>query len=149
MAQPFAERLFDRIRKTNSRVCLGIDPRPGAYPLTHPARFEGDPAQVARAVVHYFQAIIQATQGSVACYKLQSGFFEALGVPGLIALAQLIADVRARGIPVILDAKRGDIGAVKALIKQLKGLEVEVKRSVNHLMPEPLDVQEMFCVTSP
>ena len=134
MAQPFAERLFDRINNTNSRVCLGIDPRPGAHPLTHPA-------QVARAVVHYFQAIIQATQGSVACYKLQSGFFEALGVPGLIALAQLIADVRARGIPVILDAKRGDIGAVKALTKQLKGLEAEVKRSVNHLMSEPLEVQ--------
>ena len=118
MAQPFAERLFDRINNTNSRVCLGIDPRPGAHPLTHPARFEGDPAQVARAVVHYFQAIIQATQGSVACYKLQSGFFEALGVPGLIALAQLIADVRARGIPVILDAKRGDIGATAAAYAQ-------------------------------
>lgn len=111
MAQPFVERLFDRIQKTNSRVCLGIDPRPEAHPLTHPARFDGDPAQVARAVVHYFQAIIQATHENVACYKLQSAFFEALGVPGIIALAQLIADVRARNIPVILDAKRGDIGA--------------------------------------
>ena len=110
MAQPFAERLFERTKKTNSRVCLGIDPRPEAHPLTHPERFEGDPAQVARAVVHYFQAIIQATHENVACYKLQSAFFEALGVPGIIALAQLIADVRARGIPVILDAKRGDIG---------------------------------------
>lgn len=111
MAQPFAERLFERIKKTNSRVCLGIDPRPESHSLTHPERFEGDPAQIARAVVHYFQAIIQATHENVACYKLQSAFFEALGVPGIIALAQLIADVRARGIPVILDAKRGDIGA--------------------------------------
>ncbi len=109
MAQPFAERLFDRIKKTSSRVCLGIDPRPEAHPSTHPERFEGDPAQTARAVVHYFQAVIQATQGDVACYKLQSAFFEALGVPGIIALAQLIADVRARAIPVILDAKRGDM----------------------------------------
>lgn len=106
----FAERLFARVRKTNSRVCLGIDPRPEAHPLTHPERFEGDPAQTARAVVHYFQAIIQATQDVVACYKLQSARFEVLGVPGVIALAQLTADVRARNIPVILDAKRGDIG---------------------------------------
>ncbi len=111
MAQPFPERLFERTKKTNSRVCLGIDPRPDAHPLTHPERFEGDPAQMARAIVHYFQAIIQATHENVACYKLQSAFFEVLGVPGIIALAQLIADVRARGIPVILDAKRGDIGA--------------------------------------
>ena len=106
----FTDRLFARIRKTNSRVCLGIDPRPEAHPLTHPDRFEGDPAQTARAVVHYFQAIIGATHDVVALYKLQSAFFEVLGVPGIIAMAQLIADVRARGIPVILDAKRGDIG---------------------------------------
>lgn len=111
MAALFSDRLFDRIQETGSRVCLGIDPRPEAHPLTHPERFDGDPAQVARAVVHYFQAIIEATQGVVACYKLQSAFFEVLGIPGLIALAQLVADVRARGIPVILDAKRGDIGS--------------------------------------
>lgn len=107
----FAERLFERIKKTNSRVCLGIDPRPEAHPLTRPERFEGDPAQVARAVVYYFQSIIEATHDVVACYKPQSAFFEALGIPGLIALAQLIADIRARGIPVILDAKRGDMGS--------------------------------------
>ena len=106
----FTDRLFARIRKTNSRVCLGIDPRPEAHPLTHPERFSGDPAQTARAVVHYFQAVIGATHDVVALYKLQSAFFEVLGVPGVIAMAQLIADVRARGIPVILDAKRGDIG---------------------------------------
>ncbi len=106
----FTDRLFDRIRRTNSRVCLGIDPRPEAHPLTHPDRFGGDPAQTARAVVHYFQAVIQATHDVVACYKLQAAFFEVLGVPGIIAMAQLIADVRARGIPVILDGKRGDIG---------------------------------------
>lgn len=111
MAAPFADRLFNRIQKTNSRVCLGIDPRPEAHPLTHPDRFEGDPAQVARSVVHYFQGVIEATHDVVACYKPQSAFFEALGIPGLIALAQLIADVRARGIPVILDAKRGDLGS--------------------------------------
>jgi orotidine-5'-phosphate decarboxylase len=107
----FSEKLFERIEQTNSRVCLGIDPRPDAHPLTHPERFEGDPAQIARAVVYYFQGIIEATHDAVACYKPQSAFFEALGIPGLIALAQLIADIRARGIPVILDAKRGDMGS--------------------------------------
>lgn len=118
MAQPFSDRLFRRIRDTDSRVCLGIDPRPDAHPLTHPERFGGDPAQVAKAVVYYFQAIIEATHEQVACYKLQSAFFEALGIPGLIALAQLTADVRARGVPVILDAKRGDIGATAAAYAQ-------------------------------
>ncbi len=107
---PFAVRLFERIRKVNSRVCLGIDPRPEAHPLSHPNRFKNDPAQVAKAALYYFQAIVQATEHAVACYKLQSAFFEVLGIPGLISMAQLTADIKSRGIPVILDAKRGDIG---------------------------------------
>lgn len=107
----FPDRLYARIRKVDSRVCLGIDPRPDAHPLTHPSRFKNDPAQIAKAVVYYFQAVIQATENLVACYKLQSAFFEAMGVPGLISMAQLIADIKSRGIPVILDAKRGDIGS--------------------------------------
>ena len=111
MPPPFADRLHQRILTTHSRVCLGIDPRPEAHPLTHPQRFGNDPAQVAKAVVFYFRGIIEATEDVVACYKLQSAFFEALGVPGLIGMAQLLADVRGRGVPVILDAKRGDIGA--------------------------------------
>ena len=107
----FAQRVAQRSRELGTHVCLGIDPRPGAHPLTDPQRFEGDPAKTARAVVHYFQAIIEATRDLVACYKLQSAFFEVLGIPGLIALAQLLADLREAGVPVILDAKRGDIGS--------------------------------------
>ncbi|MEZ4608393.1 MAG: orotidine-5'-phosphate decarboxylase [Deinococcales bacterium] len=111
LTSSFSERLFDRIVDTDSRICLGIDPRPSAHPLTHPDRFGHDPAQVAKAVVYYFQAIIESTQDIVACYKLQSAFFEVLGVPGLIALAQLLADLKAKDIPVILDAKRSDISS--------------------------------------
>jgi orotidine-5'-phosphate decarboxylase len=107
----FSHRVSDRSARLGTRVCLGVDPRPSSHPLTHPDRFEGDPAKTARSVVHYFQAIIAATSDLVACYKLQSAFFEALGVPGLIAMAQLLADIRAADVPVILDAKRGDIGS--------------------------------------
>jgi orotidine-5'-phosphate decarboxylase len=107
----FFERLAARVQATDSRVCLGVDPRPEAHPLTHPDRFGGDPAQVAKAVVYYFQAIFEATAAHIACAKLQSAFFEVLGIPGLIAMAQLIATLKAKGVPVIVDAKRGDIGS--------------------------------------
>ncbi len=114
----FSERLQKRIQQTNSRVCLGLDPRPEAHPLTHPERFGGDPAQVAKAVVNYFRAVIEATADMVACYKPQAAFFEALGIPGLTALAQLLADIRALRVPVILDVKRGDIGSTAAAYAQ-------------------------------
>lgn len=107
----FAERVAERARRLETRVCLGIDPRATAHPLTHPDRFEGDPAKTARAVVHYFQAVIAATSEKVACYKLQSAFFEVMGIPGMIAMAQLLADIRDSEVPVILDGKRGDIGS--------------------------------------
>ncbi len=107
----FAEQLHDRIKQVNSRVCLGIDPRPKNHPATAPERFDNDPAKIAKSLVYYFQAIIATTNDVVACYKLQSAFFEALGIPGLIALAQLIADIKDKEIPVILDAKRGDIAS--------------------------------------
>jgi orotidine-5'-phosphate decarboxylase len=107
----FSERLTARINKTNSRVCLGIDPRPNDHPSTHSDTNDNDPAKISKAVVTYFRNIIQETQDVVACYKPQSAFFEAMGIPGLIALAQLIADIKSLDIPVILDAKRGDIGA--------------------------------------
>lgn len=107
----FSERLHERISEVNSRVCLGIDPRPSMHSSTHPARFSEDPAGAAKAVTQYFRDIIEATQDHVACYKPQSAFFEVMGIPGLISLAQLIADIKSLNIPVILDAKRGDIGS--------------------------------------
>ncbi len=107
----FSDRLNARIETLNSRVCLGIDPRPEGHPGTHPQTHDNDPAQTAKAVVQYFRDIIEATQDLVACYKLQSAFFERMGIPGLISLAQLLVDIKSLGAPVILDAKRGDIGS--------------------------------------
>lgn len=111
---PFATRLHHRVQELGTRVCLGIDPRPALHRSTDPAQFDGDPAKAARAVVVYFRQIIDATADLVACYKPQTAFFEALGIPGLIALAQLQADIRDRGVPLLTDAKRGDLDSTAA-----------------------------------
>ncbi|MDZ7707664.1 MAG: orotidine-5'-phosphate decarboxylase [Trueperaceae bacterium] len=108
---PFAQRLHARMEALGTHVCMGIDPRPDLHPSTHPASHAGDPAKVAKAVVVYFRDLIDAAADDLACVKLQSAFFERMGVPGLIGMAQLLADARERDIPVILDAKRGDVGS--------------------------------------
>jgi orotidine-5'-phosphate decarboxylase len=110
LVRPFVDRLQDRIDRLDTRVCLGIDPRPTQHQSTDPATHGDDPARVARAVVSYFRTILEETEQLIACAKLQSAFFEGMGISGQIALAQLLADCRSLGIPVILDAKRGDIG---------------------------------------
>lgn len=109
MATPFALRLNRRIQELDTRVCLGLDPRPEQHSSTDPAAFGHDPARTARSVVTYFRAILDSTADLIACCKPQVAFFEALGIPGLIALAQLQADIRDRGIPLLSDAKRGDL----------------------------------------
>jgi len=107
-AEPFATRLAARSAAAGSVVCLGLDPRPGAHPLT--AGHAADPRAAALAVARYLTAVMDATHDLVACCKPQVAFFEALGLPGLEALARVMAHARSLGLPVILDAKRGDIG---------------------------------------
>jgi len=58
--------------------------------------------------------IIETIEGRVGFVKFQAAYFEACGLPGLMALSAGMKRARTAGIGVILDAKRGDIGATAA-----------------------------------
>lgn len=99
----FMEALRRRWDEADSLVCVGLDPEPGKFP----GKFGGD----ADAVFAFCRDIVDATAEFVCCFKPQVAHFAALGAEG--ALERLIAHVHEAhpGIPVILDAKRGDIGS--------------------------------------
>ncbi len=99
----FMQVLRHRWSEANSLVCVGLDPEPARFP----ARFAGDPD----AVFAFCRDIADATAEYVCCFKPQIAHFAALGAED--ALERLIAHIHAAhpGIPVILDAKRGDIGS--------------------------------------
>ena len=59
----------------------------------------------------YVDFILDTVEGRVGFVKFQSAYFEALGLDGLTALSNGMTRARAAGMGVILDAKRGDIGA--------------------------------------
>jgi orotidine-5'-phosphate decarboxylase len=84
-----------------SHLCVGLDPDVGALP----AGYHSDPEDVLRFVT----AIIEATAEFAAAYKPNSAFYEVLGPAGMEVLQAVIAAIPA-DVPVILDAKRGDIG---------------------------------------
>lgn len=88
----FFERVEARVRETNSLLCVGLDPR----------------AQTAAEAREECARVIAATKEYAAAYKVNSAFFEVFGGEGMTALQDVIARVP-RHIPVILDAKRGDI----------------------------------------
>jgi orotidine-5'-phosphate decarboxylase len=99
----FMQALKARWADSGSLVCVGLDPEPAKFPKS----FSGDPD----AVFHFCAAIADATAEYACAFKPQIAHFAALRAES--ALERLIAHLHAEhpGIPVILDAKRGDIGS--------------------------------------
>jgi len=95
----FFEKLDQRARAIDSLLCVGLDPHP-----------EELPEQTAEAAKAFCQRLIHATHQFALAYKPNAAFFEALGPEGWEALGEVIRTVP-EGIPVILDAKRGDISS--------------------------------------
>ena len=91
----FVDKLRAAQRKNQSFLCVGLDPDPDLMP--HPD------------VASFLNEIIDATKDLVCAYKPNLAFFEALGVGGMQTLLESIQGVPAH-IPIIADAKRGDIG---------------------------------------
>ncbi|MCB9079481.1 MAG: orotidine-5'-phosphate decarboxylase [Anaerolineaceae bacterium] len=103
----FVEKLTDRIERNNSLLCVGLDPDPKSYPAAFPATID------APALAAWGRRLIEQTAELVCCYKPNFAFYEQYGPAGLEALRQTIEAVP-DGIPVLLDAKRGDIGSTAA-----------------------------------
>lgn len=99
----FITALRNRWSTADSLVCVGLDPEPAKFP----AHFANDP----EAVFSFCRDIVDATAEYACAFKPQVAHFAALGAED--ALQRLIAHVHAAhpGLPVILDAKRGDIGS--------------------------------------
>src|SRR5437870_2610604 len=91
----FNEKLNEAIEKNRSLLCVGLDVDPDMM---------GD-----RDVPRFCRRIVDATKDLVCAYKPNMGFFEALGVEGIEALLR-IREFVPESIPIIGDAKRGDIG---------------------------------------
>ncbi len=105
MTRSYLERLGDRTRATGTVLCLGLDPDPDALP----DGFTRDLAGVER----FAALVLEAALPVAAAVKPNLAFFEAFGSAGLAALERLRATIPA-AVPVIADAKRGDIGSTAA-----------------------------------
>src|SRR3546814_10505577 len=99
----FMQALRQRWNESGSLVCVGLDPEPAKFP----PRSTGEPY----AMVAFCRDIVDATAQYACAFKPQIAHFAARGAED--ALERLVAHIHAThpGIPVILDAKRGDIGS--------------------------------------
>ncbi|UUX48441.1 orotidine-5'-phosphate decarboxylase [Nisaea acidiphila] len=110
--QHFGDALIGRVRALGNPVCIGLDPYLDRIP---PLFRDGDMSPgnplTAPAVEAFLKAVLDRADGRVAVVKPQIAFFERMGWRGLRALDEVSAHARKRGMLVLLDAKRGDIGS--------------------------------------
>jgi len=99
------ERLAARSTAVNSVLCLGLDPDPAALPPGFGPDIDG--------VEAFARLVLDAALPYAAAVKPNLAFYEAFGARGLAALERLRAAIPA-DVPVLMDAKRGDIGSTAA-----------------------------------
>jgi len=104
--ETFFSFLEKRVDDCSSLLCVGLDPHPSDLP-----------APTAEAARTFCLRLVEATAPYAAAFKPNAAFFESYGPEGWAVLKEVIAAIRERSdrlgsmIPVILDAKRGDIAS--------------------------------------
>jgi orotidine-5'-phosphate decarboxylase len=106
----FGDRLAHAVRAKRSTVCVGLDPRIASLPTGFLESAKPSHVLAAEAYCAFSCAIIDVVADLVPIVKPQVAFFEQLGAPGMQALADTIQYALDRGLLVIADAKRNDIG---------------------------------------
>jgi len=107
----FADALFAAVERVGNPICVGIDPRPADLPPGWLGRYPANRAGVALALEDFGGAVLDTIGGLVPAVKFQAAFYEVYGPEGFLALHRTAQRARDRGLIVIMDGKRNDIGS--------------------------------------
>lgn len=107
--------LIEKIRKTNAPIVVGLDPMmqyiPEHIQKKAFAEFGETPAGAAEAVWQYNKGIVDAVYDLIPAVKPQIAMYEQFGVEGVKAFQKTVDYCKEKGLVVIGDIKRGDIGS--------------------------------------
>lgn len=110
----FADKIHQSIQRTGSFLVAGCDPVIEKLPSFIRAEADqsarSDAEWLERVLRRFCEVFISSVEGRVAGIKPNIAFFEQYGLPGLTVFSELCGTIRAKNIPLIIDAKRGDIG---------------------------------------
>ena len=111
-------RLIEKIQKTKAPICVGLDPMLSYIPehVTKKAYDEfGETLEgAAQAIWLFNKEIIDATADLIPSVKPQIAMYEQFGIPGLMAYKRTVDDCKEKGLVIIGDITRGDIGSTSA-----------------------------------
>ncbi len=105
------DRLINKIKETNNPTVMGLDPRYELLPKCVLEKYPDTLEGVSQAIVEYNKALIDETYDVIPAVKPQIAFYEMFGIPGMKAFEETCKYAKQKGMIVIADIKRGDIGS--------------------------------------
>lgn len=99
----FVAKCKERFDSVNSVLCIGLDPVIEKIPLENKSN-------IYKTLIEFYFSLIDNFSKYVLAYKPNIAFYEQYGIDGYKALKDIIERAQKYDVPVILDAKRGDIG---------------------------------------
>jgi orotidine-5'-phosphate decarboxylase len=105
------DKLIAKIKQTNNPTVMGLDPRYDMIPKTIKSKYSNDVKGACDAIVEFNKGLIDSVYDIIPAVKPQIAFYEMFGIDGIKAFDKTIKYAKEKGMMVIVDAKRGDIGS--------------------------------------
>lgn len=138
------DNLIEKIKETNSPIVMGLDPRYEMIPEIVRKKYSNDLEGISKAILEYNKELIDNTYDIIPAIKPQLAFYEMFGIEGMKAFKETCEYAKEKGMIVIADAKRGDIGSTAKgysnayLGKTTIGKEeIEVFKNIDFLTVNP------------
>ena len=106
--------LIDKIKEKNNPTVMGLDPRYDMLPECIKLKYGKDVKSVCEGILEYNKALIDATFDIIPAVKPQIAFYEMFGIEGMKCFKETCKYAKEKGLIVIADIKRGDIGTTAA-----------------------------------
>lgn len=108
------DKLINKIKETNNPTVMGLDPRYDMLPNCIKEKYSGSVEKITQGILEYNKALIDATYDIIPAIKPQMAFYEMFGVEGIKCFKETCKYAKEKGMIIIVDAKRGDIGSTAA-----------------------------------
>lgn len=105
------DELIDKIKEMNNPTVMGLDPRYELIPEEIRNKYDTSNEGVCKASLEFNKGLIDSVYDIIPSVKPQAAFYEAFGLDGIKVLKETCEYAKLKGMVVILDAKRGDIGS--------------------------------------
>lgn len=105
------DKLIEKIKQTNNPTVIGLDPRYEMLPKCITEKYTKDLEGVAEAIIEFNKTLIDNTYDIIPAAKIQIAFYEMYGILGMEAFKETCKYAKEKGMIVMADIKRGDIGS--------------------------------------